>query len=134
MAYALFENEKLVGLFSIPQLGLNLIEIPDKPGEDYIWINNGWQKDRSLFIRKVKEEAQKQIIFLVGGGEFWMEKQMNIQARALELISNNSRSTQEENELNQIKALWAKIKSIRDFSNSIESGPEIDIDSIVWPV
>ena len=139
MKYALFENDKLVGLFARPQPHLgNLITVPDRPGENYIWENGEWVLDKTDFVRRVKEEANKRIIAATGGGEYWREKQANYQARFTELKFKSLEAPLSEKEIKELKfieTLWDTIKEIRAFSNQLEKElPNSDIQNANWPV
>lgn len=98
---------------------------------------------------QIKAEAQKRIIALTGGGQYWREKQANFIARASEInrreflndkdpANNPALTAQEQAELSAILAFWDKVKAIRAHSNGLEAdhaeGEVVDITAGTSPV
>jgi hypothetical protein len=103
--------------------------------EEKIW-DSGYSE---TVLKLIKAEAQRRIIIVTGGGEYWREKQSNMTARFAELkdIEDERELTLTESfEKSYLKQTWAKIRAIREYSNALEfsflSGSNISLDS-VWP-
>lgn len=86
--------------------------------------------------RQVKGIASRKILDIA---PHWMQN--NMIARTIELDQKSRMlvelSLEEKSELNEISMVWEKVKSIRDYSNSLEAGLEDDLSVDInagWPV
>lgn len=87
---------------------------------------------RAAYSALVKAEAKRRITEIV---PIW--KQINLTARAVELAdkkTTGSLTQDDEKEMAAIRAIWEKVKAIRDFSNHLEEEPiTTDFRRAKWP-
>jgi hypothetical protein len=86
----------------------------------------------SRYVDRVKAEAGRRIEDVVPD---W--KQRNLLARSSEFLLKGipNLTSNEHTELTRILALWAWVKSVRAFSDTLETqSPDTDISAAAWPV
>lgn len=72
-------------------------------------IDNKYQEIKNIASKRILEIAPE-----------W--KQRNIMVRAVELVEiNGGASLEEIEELNAIRAIWARIRAVRSYSDSLEA-------------
>lgn len=118
-------------------------------GQRFSWVENEHapEADEKLWdagfseavVRAIKAEAQRRIVALTGGGEYWREKQSNMTALGTRLARKESRGTitpEELTALNGLEAFFDKVNAIRAHSNTLEAafigGANINL-ATGWP-
>jgi hypothetical protein len=103
------------------------------------FTDNGSQAFREMVATRIRLKAQSYIVGIVGGGDGWMVRQINILARSAELERKDRQEGLTEAEVAELAAfqgLWVKVKAIRVYSNQLEAaflaGQTVDI-STGWP-
>ncbi len=90
-----------------------------------------YQPDRALYVQDVKTEARRRIVAV-----FPEWKQMNMTARAVELLTIQPLSGADLAEYEALQSAWAWIKRVRATSNTLEGlevFPANVADDSLWP-
>lgn len=106
--------------------GLEWLDLTDKPTEDV--LRDLWpqcQYDDKIIA--IKEEAQRRIIELTGGGIYWREKQLNMLALFSEITRDaveaggfQNLSSEKLAQKAALEEFWTTVKALRAYSNDLE--------------
>jgi hypothetical protein len=127
----------------IPPSGLEWLDESTKPTEaelQALWDAGTKHKNT---IEEIKEEANRRIIAITGGGQYWREKQGNMTARFAEITRDaldsggySNLSTEAQAEKAALEAFWVAVKAIRSHSNTLEASVIADESPDIyagWP-